>query len=358
MTEFKVNIPQINAAAHELQGLEKTMHRTNMEILSLAARTTLDPRTGLMIKSSMLKIAAQSLMISGKMQNLSTVLFMSKQRYITIENGILSSSNRFAISVDSLGVIMNRMNTDVFDPSSSARGKYGGDQGGPQSVTDPIELRAYMDIIFGNTGHRFRNEDELKRYLRHLNSEGCGYVAHMNLIFRHFENDPDGFQRTFGYPLRDQNGDYNYNRLLVDFYSATDDRGYEDYNANTDGSRDSYNYWDDVTGHGLNGTTASQRFSDFMNAHGISVNERQVNSLTQEEYTRLVNSGHAVVIRSGASTLHSTGGYRDQSYNGGHQMTITGITSEGNWIVSSWGKEYVFNPNESEVRAFLIVGIE
>ena len=53
---------------------------------------------------------------------------------------------------------------------------------------------------------------------------------------------------------------------------------------------------------------------------------------------------------------------RDDSGNvstlgGGHFVTITGITDDGRYIVSSWGEKYYINPAQASVANYQVINI-
>ena len=45
--------------------------------------------------------------------------------------------------------------------------------------------------------------------------------------------------------------------------------------------------------------------------------------------------------------MHGMDGAGDSYIPGGHAITVTGVTDDGKWIVSSWGKKYYIDPNET-----------
>ena len=45
--------------------------------------------------------------------------------------------------------------------------------------------------------------------LREYAQEGCGYVAFANAIFKEYEGREAEFEKKFGFPMKDENGDLN-----------------------------------------------------------------------------------------------------------------------------------------------------
>ena len=53
---------------------------------------------------------------------------------------------------------------------------------------------------------------------------------------------------------------------------------------------------------------------------------------------------------------------RDDSGNvstlgGGHYVTITGITDDGRYIVSSWGGKYYIDPSQASIANYQVINI-
>lgn len=136
----------------------------------------------------------------------------------------------------------------VFDLSQS----YGGNQASPCSEKDPDKITRYYDIIRKNNPALIMNDEQLKHYLNRLYSEGCGYVSICNSVLRYHIGQEDSYQSHFGYPLYTTQNNIDFDTLIVDFYSATDNRPclpdpmdinfYEDYNEKTDGPKEEYDF--------------------------------------------------------------------------------------------------------------------
>ena len=59
-----------------------------------------------------------------------------------------------------------------------------------------------------------------------------------------------------------------------------------------------------------------------------------------------LDQGKSISILEGDFTLYNEDGSVAQSDVGGHWMTITGVTDDGRYVVSSWGGKYYLKPDE------------
>lgn len=298
-------------------------------------------------------------------------------------------------------IIRRRPKTfDELDPNNG----YGGNQG---------------DMIYNHRG-----DEELYRFIRQyvqykdydnqqiedlmsrINNEGCGYTSMVNNIFVEFEGREKEFEEKFGFPMYDRNGNPNYNLLLVDLYTATDDQYFLDdpmgttayvhdrlvdefYDDemkrwNTEAFKRKYGcdlfingdfspaarqkILDEVQGQsvvsyqhgGTNTYSFENRFSHYMDQKGISytVEVRDKQPLPNgEEIERYIKEGKNVNIRSEDFNMYDEHGNRVKENVGGHRMTVTGVAPDGRYIVSSWGEKYYLKPEELNAVNFMITDI-
>ncbi|MDR3307292.1 MAG: hypothetical protein LBS58_00110 [Coriobacteriales bacterium] len=202
-----------------------------------------------------------------------------------------------------------RAKKDTFDDV----GQFGGDQGNPQ--THP---RDFDDII-----HRYfpdMTKKEVDAFLEEMNSVGCGYVAMSHSIFEQFIGREEEFERIFGFPMY-VDGDFNYDAMLVDFYSSVGNLG-----------------------EGTRSTSREQFWEKYLERYDVEVDVRQINNMTLQDFERYASQGQVVVGVSPVE-LQNEAGEIDFTSDGGHAMTVTGITDDGRYIVSSWGKVYYLDPS-------------
>ena len=289
----------------------------------------------------------------------STQLWEKTERSIT-ENKLGTSESPFGHAEGDTA--SSQGGNAVFDPSASGRKKFGGDQGAPRNDIDNYDK--YRDIIEKNTGKKFKKNSDLRRYLQKLNNEGCGYVAMINTIFAAYEGRPEEFRKTFGYDMYDENGNPNYNMLLVDIYSATDNRNadgsfnkYEDFKWGLifgDGWKMFYDPWTDTTGAGTSIQAREEKIQYFLNSHNVDceVQTYPKKTLTADQYNRMVADGTVkqgqLHIRVGGDPviMRDANGNKVHTYSGGHAMTVTGTTESGMLQVSSWGETYYIDPSD------------
>lgn len=243
------------------------------------------------------------------------------------------------------------ISSTVFDGS----GSYGGNQGGPIS-SDQAKVKELYEII--KKYYPDMTEKEVLSYLDKLNSEGCGYVALINTIFASFEGREEEFEKTFGFPMYNEDGDFNFDKLLVDFYSATDNHNpswffnndkisnWEDYDYDDDGMFWNYDKDKDMTGNGTSQDDQKYRLEMYLKDHGISGTVETNQNVTVDDFEKIIEEGKYVTISYRYGNLYNEDGTVGQYINGGHAMVVTGVTDDGKFIVSSWGEKYYIDPNE------------
>ncbi|MBR0465118.1 MAG: hypothetical protein IJJ23_12195 [Clostridia bacterium] len=251
----------------------------------------------------------------------------------------------------------------VYDESLIDESKYGSIQHGPlldlRNDPDGTYHDMYRDIVYKNTGVRM-SDSELEAYCSKMNREGCGYAAAVNVIFKAYEGRAAEFEKKFGFPMCDGNGQLNYNRLMCDFYSSTDNYNknwqgkytfdqYEDYKSGDDGKKADYDYYSDQSGHGETQKQQADRLEKYLNEHGVEYSAEQYgkDKVTPQNYQSYVDKGQQVVIFVGRPYyLRDMNGNVVRESDGGHFMTITGVNDKGQYIVSSWGGQYIVDPRD------------
>jgi hypothetical protein len=152
----------------------------------------------------------------------------------------------------------------------------------------------------------------------------------------------------------DDNGSHpNFNYLITDFYSATDNHNkflLWDFVNNKEDKSDA--------GHGINKKSSEYRFEKYMKEHGVDVdvqnNEskflfiREKIQATADNYNSYAQNGDAQIIicLNPVVLLYNMDGTIRRNDKGGHGMTVTGVTDENMLIVSSWGEQLLVDPND------------
>lgn len=226
----------------------------------------------------------------------------------------------------------------VFDEN----GSYGGDQAhAAQSIgSDPARDKVLFDTV--RKYYPDMTDDEINDYLKKMQDEGCAYVAIVNTIFAAFEGRPEDFEKTFGFPMY-YRGDMNYDQLLIDFYASTD---------NHFGilSKDFINPIEDsstTTGKGADDWAKEYRTGLYLKGKGVDVSVRTGQHVTVDNFKDYAKDGYVMVdYRDG--TLQSVDGKPPLQYTGNHSMTVTGVTDDGRFIVSSGGGKYYIEPGKGK----------
>ena len=82
-----------------------------------------------------------------------------------------------------------------------------------------------------------------------------------------------------------------------------------------------------------------------------------VKGLDAGQIKEYINSGKNVNIATESFNLYNENGKAVAKDVESHWMTITGVTKDGRYIVSSWGKRYYLNPSELSRQDFLVTDI-
>lgn len=236
-------------------------------------------------------------------------------------------------------------------------GDNGGDQNGPYMLwqrgldSDRDYIR---ELIHGYEEYADYSDQEIGELLQKLDSEGCGYVAFANIVVDEYRRKEEEFEKIFGFPLFLENvNGYNYvdyNRLIIDIYCASDNHkriknAWQDY--------DFYDEEEDISPTNGRGTTAEDRiyrFERYMREHSVPVRLENIECSQEEVYQRCRDeeqSGRRVIISTCPVRLEDEEGEPAQM-DGGHAMTVTGLTDDGRIEVSSWGEKYFISPEDTD----------
>lgn len=195
---------------------------------------------------------------------------------------------------------------------------YGGDQGLAKLVYLDKGIQAIVRKHFPDL-----NKDEIGAMLERLSDEGCGYVALCNTIYAEYDGREDEFEKDFGFPMY-KDGYLDFNALIVDLYCAEDDESVK----------------------GLSLKSAEKIWEHYLSLHGIDVDVVNNLKITPETYYDYVGDG-TIILLIRPVILENKDGQIVDDRNEGHFVTITGTTSDGRFIVSSWGRIFYVNPNDN-----------
>ncbi|RKM57748.1 hypothetical protein D6856_13920 [Butyrivibrio sp. XB500-5] len=281
---------------------------------------------------------------------------------------------------------------DPFDDD----GMYGGDQGGANTGFLLFGKRVFYDkelfaFIRQHPGYEKYTDEEICELLEWLEKKGCTYVAAINSIFYEYKGREEEFEKKFGFPMVGKNGDFNYNMLLLDYFLETKDTIYLDepegllcyaacrlqyykkhpelykkkygkslYDADGELAYHWYiNCYDEAEAALQSGKTevtfgeeydtrfalsVENRLSHYCDARGIDVEFNHIFPPDNEAIQQELDNGCVVVFLADHFNLENEKGQIVCEDVGAHEMTITGITEDGRYEVSSWGEKFYFDP--------------
>ena len=356
---FKVNFNRCEASGGQLRSMGQKLEQSSSQITAIISR--LDAAMSYQFVQHRLRNVHEQLNRSASScKTMSSILTDSIARYKKAEQTLQQPWNDTAMNavaetikgkyLDDGGFwnwvrnffgwgdpfTEDEIDSIVFDDD----GSYGGDQGSPQNTWG---FWSNKDELYDTVRDYYpdMSDKEIKQYLQKLNSEGCGYVAVANTIFAAFEGRADEFRETFGFDMYASNSDLNYNQLIVDFYAATDNHQYRN-GADTINPNEDF---DATTGSGMTPQEQRYRTLMYLNRRGVPISIDLNEDVTVQNFSD-ISRDHYVSIAFYDGNLQNEDGSVAQYIDGGHSMLITGTTSDGRFIVSSWGEKYYIDPNE------------
>lgn len=138
------------------------------------------------------------------------------------------------------------------------------------------------------------------------------------------------------------NGDLNYDRLLVDYYAATDNHKKAWWGGDVIKSSEDESA---VKGNGTNADSRKYRTELYLSDKNVDVSITNNKKVTPDNFEKLSEDGY-VIVSFHDGNLENEDGSTAQ-YIHGHAMTITGVTEDDRYIVSSWGETYYIDPNKN-----------
>ena len=265
---------------------------------------------------------------------------------------------------------------EMYSDEADEYGLYGGNQ---KNIYNNFIRYSYIDnfktikdIIEKYYPNGNYSQDDLLLLALKMNDTGCGYIAFINTVFEETKNLTDAeFYDKFGFNryILTSNYDgtyskvYNYDYMFLDFFlyyqkNYNNFSSIQDINGNS--SINSQNRT--VTFDTLTGTAGT--YSDIVAVMGLNyLREKGINLIIDSPTTAggfdtnilkdALQQDKKIIIAMYNFTMYSTedidgnGLLDDVLYSnlGGHAMVVTGITEDGDYIVSSWGQKYIVRPN-------------
>jgi hypothetical protein len=116
-------------------------------------------------------------------------------------------------------------------------------------------------------------------------------------------------------------------------------------------------------------TVYGEYWTEFCKEHGVKVEvtpeyhgsdsarwtyEKDLLKVTPKNWGQMAKGGTIEVNVNWVDLIDpNTGQHVIPTSNGAHAMDVVGVTTNGYFIVSSWGKEYYLDPNNGSVRDFI-----
>ena len=214
----------------------------------------------------------------------------------------------------------------MFSDDADSHDLYGSDQGSPVRKERIAHQQELYDIYIRNGGTPM-NTTEFRDYLSVMNEHGCGYAALANTMMSYMVENYSGreseFEREFGYPLM-VDGHPNYEAVIVDLYSHGGRAG----------------------GTSVSAITARDLAQEYAQAHNIPIHREVTDGVTPQNVDERLRRGENVTIHYHNGVIHPYNNPSGDHSITAHAMTITGVTEDGKYIVSSWGNRYILDPNE------------
>lgn len=253
-------------------------------------------------------------------------------------------------------------------------------------ITDPESLSEYEKYMIDEVFKQFQDFEYVKNdgnfiafTLKNASNGGCGIAANANIIASIYSSIPDGeskFYDKYGFPLyyEEENGTKhtNFNLLFTKLYlnALTYDSNMSLLGESENRGRipilDDINMYADVfiKGNGLpTGAIATylqdELADDFSIDTKVMLRETgiEVYQSNIDDYDYCMICAHGFCLKPYDDAAIKTFGTDELDYeNAGHCMFITGISENGNYLVSSWGVQFELT---SYGRGdFIFVGVE
>ena len=404
LTKISVDLERIRPSISELEAYTSELKGIAGDVEGIRGNIRFKILSRASISSVLRNISAQISRDEESMRAMYDGLEKIASRYSNTERSILNdlegkeADGGAAYFEDACAAYDGEKKT--FD-NDSENGGYGANQNDMTGKTGIpfLGTRLFEDkelYAFIRRYPRYQNysEAEITALIDQISEEGCGYVALVNNLFAHFEGREEEFEHIFGFPMYNEDGEANYNYLLLDIYANTDDQYYldestgesfnqaflhdviSDYEGHESEYREKYGcdslnrealeiIWAEsqkqgtvtIENSGVDTPTLENRFNHYMKQKGISCNTKiETDVLQTDTISQYLEKGEYVNINTSNFKLYDENGKPTGPIEG-HWMMITDVTEDGQYIVSSWGERYYLNPSELDSASYLITDI-
>lgn len=403
MSSFRVDTDSIKASSATIESYSSNLKMSSIDLATV--RDSLDSSL-LRVRPALDAVIKNTSRQSDNLRALSSTLAAISLAYSNTESDIIAciTKGQSLRESDETAVGSPKDGSEPYDDD----GSYGGSQSSIANHAKVIEITLWgydfkilmpekdlFDFVRSHPGYENLTDREIQELLKTIAQNGCGWVACANAIFAEYEGRPEDFEKAFGFPMYNADGDLNYDQLTIDFYLSTQGKYYvgDEYpngaNALYNGIRVYYmknpdefkaKYGIDLLGpdgqlsdeayekiieerdariaasdgevvvyeNDLPVSTVTcnaSRMKAYLAERGVDCSFETSRSYTGEEVQEALDSGKTVVISAGNFDLYDENGNVVVEDVGGHAMVVTGVTEDGKWIVSSWGHKYYYDPN-------------
>lgn len=266
--------------------------------------------------------------------------FIDELILIVEPNGLNFNNDTINSRLSSLSEILRENIKKIISPSyiNEEDGYYGGNQSNPRKRwKQSNETDTIREIV--KKYHPDYSDEQIFDLLKQMESEGCGYMALTNTIFKQYIGREQEFEETFGFPMYDENGNPNYDYIMLDLYCSEDDVSVSGlYNAGDSSQATSEIVWE-----------------NYLAKHNINVDVKRIEDVTVDNIEDLLLEGE-IICGGKYRLLNADGTVRQESHKqldgrySGHMMVITGteiVNGKKMYVVSSWGYKLYIDPSDS-----------
>ena len=242
-----------------------------------------------------------------------------------------------------------------------------------------------FNFLLNKLTERGFSEEDAIFIIENLDSVGaCTYAATANAIITQLMNNPEQFQKIFGFPMYDPDGTFNGEELILDLYlfaNSEENGGNLFIQDPNDPNKMIINYDEN----NIDKTMANQVYistsigiksdllENYMKSKGtlltISASASSLISDGKEVIETVqdaIENGNAVSIdiypKEGVciniTQINEDGTTRSGIITGAHAVFITGITENNELVISSWGKKYIITIDQLDLANVEVNGIK
>lgn len=99
----------------------------------------------------------------------------------------------------------------------------------------------------------------------------------------------------------------------------------------------------------------------YLREKGVDSDIVRQSSMTNDEIVHALEEGKTIVTLQDDFELYYEDGteYQKEGTIGGHFVVITGVTEDGDYIVSSWGKRFILKKSDfDKIVSYTVIDVE